>query len=88
MRHYMQKLDEIDLITDEITALTKPAHSRKVGKKTIKVRSSVEVAKDNYKAAKRLQRANIKRARQNVRSYKLLIKQARNTFKLVKLNEQ
>lgn len=79
-----QKLDDIDLIHDEITAIKK-AHNRKTTKTVIRVRSSVEKAHDDYKAAKRLQRDNIATARRNIASYKLLIKQAHTSYKLVKL---
>lgn len=83
-------MDQIDLIEDEINAIkTKPAHSRKVSKsKKIRVRGSVEVAKDNYKAAKRIHKAQIKKLRANIKSHKLMIKQARTGYRLVKLADK
>ena len=56
-------MDDIDQIEDEINATkNKTAHTRKGAApkaKRIKVRSSVEVAKDEFKRAKRLHRAEI-----------------------------
>lgn len=77
---------DIDNLYIEATAeKTKQEHKRKVGKNKIKVRSSVQVARDDFHNAKRLQKLNIKQAKRNIKSYKMLIKQARNTYKLVKL---
>lgn len=80
-------MDDIDFITDDINRTVK-AHSRTTTNgKRIKVRSSVEVAKDDYKRAKALHKANIKKLKQNIKTYKLMIKQARNTYKLIKLSK-
>lgn len=83
-------MDDIDFITDEITKekQTKKAHSRKTETKRIKVRSSVEVAKDNFKQAKRLHRSQIKSLRRNIKTHKLMIRQARNTYRLIKLSNK
>lgn len=86
-------MDDIDTIFIEATNIKKQLpqmkkhHTRTNHTKQIKVRSSVEVAQDNYKATRRLQKANIKRAKQQIKSYKLLIKQARTTYKLIKLSK-
>jgi len=83
-----QAIDDIDFIEDEIIRAKnqKPSHKRKLpsGKK-ITVKSSLDVAKDQFKQAKRIQNANIASAKRNIKSYKLLKKQARNTWKLAKL---
>lgn len=82
-------IDDIDLIEDEINATkNKTAHTRKGATpkaKRIKVRSSVEVAKDEFKRAKRVHRAEIKRAKRVIKQHRLLIKQARGAYKLIKL---
>jgi len=78
-------LDEIDFIEDEINKVKK-AHTRKLSSnKTTKVRSSRDIAKDDFKQAKALHKAHIQRAKQNIKTHKLMIKQARNTYKLFKL---
>lgn len=82
-------MDDIDFIEDEINAAkTTKAHTRKVATKTrrIKVRSSVEVARDEFKRAKRVHRAEVKKARRVIKQHHLLIKQARGTYKLIKLS--
>jgi len=80
-------IDDIDNLYIEASNV-KRNHTRKTKTaKRIKVRGSVEVARDNYRAAKRLQRANIKRAKQNIKSYKLLIVQAKTSYKLIKLSD-
>lgn len=82
------KLDDIDLIEDEIKA-TKSAHTRKgATARKIKVRSSVEVARDNYKAAKRVHKAQIKKLRQNIKTHKLMIRQAKTAYKIIKNNDK
>lgn len=80
--------DDIDFITDDINRTLKASHTRntQTGKR-IKVRSSVEVAKDDYKRAKKLHKANIKKLKQNIKSHRLMIKQARNTYRLIKLSK-
>jgi len=82
--------DDIDQLYIEASNV-KREHTRKGAQpqsKRIKVRGSVEIAKDNFKNAKRIQRANIKRARQNIKSYKLLIQQAKTSYKLIKLSSK
>lgn len=78
----MAKLDDIDAIFEETEAIKHPkkAHKRRSNSKTITVRSTLDIALDDYKEAKRIQKKNIKVAR-------LLIKQAKNTYRLVKLQE-
>lgn len=56
--------------------------------KKIKVRGSVEVARDNYRNAKRIHKAQIKQLRASIKSHKLMIKQAKMSYKLVKLAER
>lgn len=82
-------IDDIDFITDDIQSIKelKKAHTRTVSKKTIKIRSSVDKAKSDYKTAKQLHRNNIKSLHRNIRTHKLMIKQARNTYRLVKLSK-
>lgn len=82
-------MDDIDFITDEINRETKKqkmGHTRTLstGKK-IPVKSSLDVSRDQFKQAKRIQNANIASAKRNIKSYKLLKRQARNTWKLAKL---
>lgn len=79
-----QPKDDIDFIEDDIKQIKK-SHTRKVEGKKIRVRGGFEVARDNYRAAKRLQKANIKQSKRDIKSYKLLKKQAKNAYKLVKL---
>jgi len=81
-------MDDIDLIQDEINTVTKQAHTRKLGRKIIKVKGSVEVARDNYRAAKRIHKNQIKRLRANIKSHKLMIKQSKTAYKLVKLSDK
>jgi hypothetical protein len=83
-------MDDIDYITDDIEAIkkqNKAGHTRKTEAKRIKVRSSVEVARDNYRASKRLHRKAIRQLKRSIKTHKLQIRQARNTFKLVKLTK-
>ena len=81
-------LDDIDLITDDINRTLKASHTRSSSTgRRIKVRSSVEVARDDYKRAKKLHKANIKKLKQNIKSHRLMIKQARNTYRLIKLSK-
>lgn len=79
-------MDDIDFIEDEINAeKTRKAHTRKVGKQKIVVRSSVEKAKDDYKEAKRIHKDKIRGLKRNIKTHKLMIKQAKNTYKIIKL---
>lgn len=81
-------MDDIDQITDQINVI-KSNHTRKVGKrKTIKVRGTVEVARDNFKAAKRVHKAQIKKLRQNIKTHKLMIRQAKTAYKIIKNNDK
>ena len=85
-----ETLDDIDLLTDEIDQEIKvtKSHSRQVGKKNIPVKGTVEIAKDNYKKAKKSSRNRIAQYRRDIRSHKILIKSAKYHYKLVKLNEK
>lgn len=83
-------MDEIDFISDEISTL-KREHTRKGATpkaKKIKVRGSVEVARDNYRNAKRIHKAQIKSLKANIKSHKLMIKQAKMAYKLIKLADK
>ena len=80
-------MDDIETLYEE--ALTvKNGHKRKTAKKTIKVRSSVEKAADDFKKAKATHKAEIAKLKTSIKSHKLLIKQAKNQLKLVKLAEK
>ena len=83
-----ETLDDIDMIYDEALAVKAPkkAHKRSTGSKHIKVRSSLEVAKDEYKSARNVHKAQIKRAKRAIKQHKLMIKQARGTYKLIRLS--
>lgn len=94
----ISKDDELDqlLIDTENDLINHNAHSRKVGKKQIKVRSSVEKARDDYKAAKRHHKDEIKRlkrqiklarkvAANNVKAHRNMIATAKTTYKSIKL---
>lgn len=81
--------DDIDFIHDDIESIkqSKIAHKRKLGVKHIKIRSGVEVSKDNYKASRKLHRNQIKSLKRSIKVHKLMIKQARDSYKLIKLNK-
>lgn len=80
-------MDEIDTLYEE--ALTvKSGHKRKTGKKVIKVRSSVDKARDDFKKAKASHKAEIAKLKAGIKSHKLLIRQAKNQLKLVRLAEK
>jgi len=84
-------MDDIDFITDEVEQIqkgqTKKGHKRDTKTvKHIKVRGSVEVARDNKKAAIKLHRKNIKDLKRSIHAHKLMIKQAKIAYKIVKLN--
>lgn len=83
----MDDIDELYMDIEKDKATTVKAHTRKLGTKKIKVRSSLEVAKDNFKSAKRIHKAQIKSLKRNIATHKLMIKQARNTWRLVKLSK-
>lgn len=88
--------EDINTLYEDITAekkQLKAAHKRKGAntKKSIKVRSSVQVARDEYKATRKLHRKYMREirgdARRKLRQHKLLIKQARTAYKIVKLSK-
>lgn len=76
-------MDDIDMITDEISNIK--AHTRKHNGKRIKVRGTLDVARDDYRKARRLHRNNIKGLRTSIKAHKLMIKQARTTYKIIKM---
>ena len=81
-------MDDIDFITDEVEQI-KRGHKRNTKTvKHIKVRGSVEVARDNYRAAKRLHREAIRGLKRSIQAHKLMIGQAKTAYKLVKLNDK
>lgn len=82
----MDKIDKLYIQAENI----KKAHKRKEAtpKKTITVQSPDDRALTEYKRAKQLQRENIKRACRDIVSYHLLMKQARTTYKLMKLSNK
>jgi hypothetical protein len=84
--------EDINQLFEEATSLknSKPKRGHKRNTKTVKhinVRGGLEVAKDNYKTTKRIHKAQIKALRQNIKTHKLLIKQAHNTYKIIKLSK-
>lgn len=84
-------LDDINIIYEDAEVEKKKrlkrAHTKNVASKTIKVRSSVQEAKDDYKAAKKLHKASIALEKRKIKSYKILIQQARNSYRLIKLSK-
>ena len=86
-----QPIDDIDYIEDDINAIkqNKAAHERNTKTvKHIRVRGSVEVARDQYRATKKMRKAQIKQLKCGIRVQKLLIKQAKGNYKLIKLSEK
>ncbi|HWT40486.1 MAG TPA: hypothetical protein VN081_04460 [Dongiaceae bacterium] len=92
-------LDQLIIETEDEMTKAKAGHTRKVQGKKIRVRSSVEVAKDNYKLAKRTHKAEIKKlkaqmrldikiARNNIKAHRNLIASAKTTYKAIKLRER
>lgn len=81
-------LDDIDMIYEDVLKQPKKAHERETASKVIKVRSSVEKAQDTYKSAKKTHKASIRLEKRKIKSYKILIHQARNAYKLVKLSNK
>ncbi len=91
--------DILDQLIDETeTELikAKSGHKRSIGTRKIKVRSSTEVAKDNYKQAKRVHKLEIKRikakmrldrkiAKNNIKAHRNIIATAKTTYKAIKL---
>lgn len=99
-----ERKDDIDFITDDINRITK-AHTRKVEgkKKPVKVRSTLEKARDDYKAARKLHNKAIWRSylgyrsavwqawrkHRNTRKQHLILRsQAKNIYKLAKMQEK
>jgi hypothetical protein len=81
-------MDDIDTLFIEATQGNKPrkAHKRTAPtSKRIKVRGTIELARDNYRQAKHLHKLNIIKSRTAIKSYKLMTKQAKNNYKLIKL---
>lgn len=83
-------MDDIDTLYEEATELKQPkrAHKRTTGKKTVKVKSSVEAARASYKATRKQHCASIKRLKRDIKSHRLMIKQARGTYRLIKMQEK
>ena len=92
-------LDQLIIDTEDEVAKAKAGHTRKVGKKQIKIRSSVEVARDNYKQARKTHRAEIKAlkakmrlerriARNNIKAHRNLIASAKTSYKAIKLADR
>lgn len=96
-------LDEIDFIEDDIHKIQKKAHVRKIEKRKIKVRSTIQIARDTYHEARsehnkaiwtawlsyRGQIWRAWRAYRNTRKqHKILKHQAKNIYRLAKLQEK
>lgn len=77
-------MDDIDKL---YIAATKVRKEKKPSKAT-KSRSTVEVAADTYKQAKSIHKAEIQRLKRTIKSHKLMIIQAKNQFKIIKLSEK
>jgi hypothetical protein len=89
-KNKIEELDDIDLLTDDISLIKSHDRVVKVGgkKKTIHVKGTVEQAKDAYKLAKKTSKNRISQYRRDIRSHRILIKNAKNHYKLIKLNEK
>lgn len=97
-------MDDIELLYEEAETVkrAKKAHNRTVNKKVSKVRSTIDIAKDAYKAAKHTHNVQINKGKleiaalknkineqkRSIAAHKLMKKQARNTYKLVKLTNK
>lgn len=79
--------DDIDKLYIETTKIKK-GYKKTMNKKTIKVRSTLDVALDDYKKSKAIHKANIKNDKRSIKSHRLMIKQAKTLYKLVKLQEK
>lgn len=66
----------------------KIAHERNMVTKKTQVRSSVEKAKDDYKTTRQAHKNEIAKLRNQIKMHKLLMKQAKNSYKLVKLTNK
>ena len=78
-------MDDIDKL---YIAATKVRKDKKTQPKATKSRSTLEVAKETYKAAKQFHKAEIGRLKRTIKSHKLMQKQAKNQLKIVKLSER
>lgn len=78
--------DDIGFLEDDIKTIK--GHTRKTEGKKIKVRSSVQVAKDDKKRVYRIQKTNIKRLKRQIKLAKIMKKQAKNRYKVIKLEEK
>lgn len=84
-------MDDIDFITDEMNTIKqiKKGHDRNTKTVTkIRVRGSVEVARDNYRASKKMHKAQIRQLKRSIKAHRLQIRQAKGNYKLIKLNEK
>lgn len=84
-------MDDIDIITDEIATIkqTKKGHKRNTKTvKKIQVRGSVEVARDRFKASKKMHKSQIRQLKRAIKAHKLEIRQAKGNYKLIKLTEK
>ena len=76
-------MDDIDYISDEAL---KVKHNKTAPKRNkIRVLGGVEAARNDYRNAKRLHKAQIKQVRSKIAISKLAIKQAAIRYKMVKL---
>lgn len=83
-------MDDIDNLYIEAKNL-KSEHTRKGAtpkSKRIRVRGSVEVARDHFRAAKKMHRAQIRQLKRAIKAHKLEIRQAKVNYKLIKINEK
>lgn len=85
----MSKLteEELDFLLEHPETIKQPkkAHKRTIEGRSIKVKSSLDVARDTYKRVKKQHKAEIARNRNSIAKHRQLIKQARGVYKLAKL---
>lgn len=81
-------MDDIDNIYLETTKIKKGHKRTMANTKKIKVRSTVEKARGDYKKAKQVHKDDIKGLRRNIRSHRLMIRQAKTLYRIVKLQEK
>lgn len=90
--------DDINFIMEDIVK-TRKSHQRKVGNAKVAVRSTVEIALDDYKEAKDLHEAEIKKLKaedklrhliikNDIKAHRNLIKSAQTSYIAVKLAEK
>lgn len=84
-------LDDIDLIHDDINDISakhvKKAHTRTLeNKRKIKVKSSYEVGRDNYKNTKKLINNRLRDYKKQVKYSKLTLRKAKLEYKLLVSN--